>query len=335
MLEALYYHHLQQHDIADSATQNEDTRLPLIQCDLCPHFCVLKPGASGRCGARIHLDGKLFTTNYGFVSALAIDPIEKKPLKRWYPGTEILSFSTLGCNMSCPFCQNYGISMVHSTVHALHLSTEAPLPSGCEPMTPSELVALAIQQGVPAIAYTYNEPTVFYEMVLETAMLARAAGLRNVLVTNGLINEAPLLALLPYIDAMNIDVKAPTDALYKKLGAPSLDCILHTLEVVEKYNHNFASHDTDANLRRPAIHVELTHLLVPGICDDLDKMEVLWQRLQQINPDYVIHLTRYYPRYHYDEPATTIEMVAQAQLRAKKYFRYVYGVGTTCLDNPF
>ncbi len=183
-----------------------------------PHYCRLDDGEFGLCGVRRSVAGKLETYTYGRVSSIAVDPIEKKPLHTFMPGTDILSFGSVGCNFDCGFCQNCDISKTFD------------LDGRYKEMTPGEIVGWALEHDVPGIAYTYNEPTVFYEMMLETAKLAKTEGLWNVIVTNGYINREPFLELAPYIDAMNIDVKTYEDQLYKEVCNGHLRPVIETVK---------------------------------------------------------------------------------------------------------
>ena len=264
----------------------------IIHCSLCPHLCKIKDGQIGRCGVRKVIDDQLYCLNYGEISVIHIDPIEKKPIVEWMPSSEILSIGSFGCNLHCGFCQNYEISLENP--HTIH-------------MTPTEIIDKAISCGVPSIAYTYNEPTIFYEMMLDVAKLAKERGLKNVMVTNGFIEEKPLFHILDYIDAMNIDVKTYNDDLYKQLGGDALSKILKTIEI--------------ASTR---CHVELSLLIVPGISDDLQGMDELFQKLSGIDKELVLHISRYFPVYKYNEPATDLIIMIKIQEIARKYFHSVY-----------
>lgn len=262
-----------------------------IHCCLCPHHCILKEQQLGRCGARKVIDGKLYSLNYGEISVINIDPIEKKPVINWMPGSQILSIGSFGCNLHCTFCQNYEISM------------ERPFTIE---MAPKDIVKKAIDNGLPAIAYTYNEPTIFYEMMFDVANLARKNALKNVMVTNGFIEEEPLLNILDFLDAMNIDLKTYSDDMYKKLGASTVDKILRTVEI--------------ASAR---CHVEISLLIVPGISDDIVRMQGLFEDLSEINQDLTLHISRYFPMYKHNESPTDINIMKKIQDNALKYFNKV------------
>lgn len=264
----------------------------LIQCELCPHNCKLKDHQVGRCRVRKNIDGKLISLNYGEVSALQIDPIEKKPLYHWKPGTKIFSIGSHGCNMRCGFCQNHEISLDQPEIVKI---------------SPAKVVEKALSHMMPSIAYTYNEPTIFFEMMLETAKLAHENGIKNVVVTNGLINEKPLLELLPWIDAMNIDLKTYSDEIYQRLGGTSVADVLNTIKLASS-----------------ACHVEVTILIVPQVSDDPVEFEKLMIRLKEVAPEVVLHLSRYFPRFLYDEPATDISQMRKLKEIALGYFKKVY-----------
>lgn len=260
-------------------------------CHLCPNDCRIKNGETGICGTRKHIDGCLYAINYGKVAAIQIDPIEKKPLAKWHPGTEILSIGSYGCNLHCPFCQN----------HALVADCR-----GGRDMTPEEVVQEALRHGLSAIAYTYNEPTVFYEMVLDTAKLAKKHGLDNVLVTNGYIQQKPLLALLPYIDAMNVDIKSYDDNKFFHMCGGHLKPVIEMIKTSKAY-----------------AHVEITMLLVPELYDDLEKIDRFCAFLALELGDMPLHLSRYFPRHLHRTQATDVKWMVEVQQTAQKYFNWV------------
>jgi pyruvate formate lyase activating enzyme len=237
-----------------------------VRCLLCPHGCVLEQGGTGICMARKNMNGQLYSLNYAQVSSIALDPIEKKPLYRFHPGKTILSVGTFGCNFKCDYCQNWSISQ---------------RTAGTTELMPEKLADLAVKykdMGNIGVAYTYNEPSIWYEYVYETAILVKEKGLSNVLVTNGYINDEPLEKLLPYIDAMNIDVKAFTEDFYKKYCNGSLDSVKKT---VERAVRN--------------CHVEITTLVIPGLNDDPGQIEEIAEWLSGMSRDIVLHLTRFFP----------------------------------------
>ncbi|MCL2336209.1 MAG: AmmeMemoRadiSam system radical SAM enzyme [Firmicutes bacterium] len=267
-------------------------------CLVCPRLCHIPPGRRGFCRVRENRDGVLYAVNYGQCAAQALDPMEKKPLYHFYPGSLILSLGAAGCNLHCGFCQNW--QLAQGDPPAVYLA-------------PEQAVALALRQqeaGHPCVglAYTYSEPFMWYEYVYDTAILARQAGLKNVLVTNGYINEAPLLALLPYIDAMNIDVKAFTDDFYHRHCAGSLAPVLHTVETAVKRH----------------CHVEITTLLVPGLNDSEAEVARLSGWLAALHPEIPLHFSRYFPNYRMHLPPTPLESLSRARETALQKLRYVY-----------
>ena len=262
-------------------------------CPVCFHHCRLRDGQYGRCRARKNKEGTIICDNYGKITALALDPIEKKPLCDFFPGSRILSAGSYGCNLSCPFCQNHDISMNGAE------KTEWRM------MTPEELADLADQcrpEGNIGIAFTYNEPLIGYEYVRDTARLIRERGMKNVLVTNGTAELQVLEELLPYIDAMNIDLKGFTEEYYRKLGGE--------LEVVKRFITRAAAD----------CHVELTTLIVPGENDRTDEMEREAEWIASVDPKISLHVTRFFPRYRMtDRDATEVETVYRLKDTAKKY----------------
>ncbi|QSQ08280.1 Pyruvate formate-lyase 1-activating enzyme [Koleobacter methoxysyntrophicus] len=265
-----------------------------VKCFLCPHNCLISEGKSGFCRQRKNVKGKLYTLNYGRVSSYGVDPIEKKPLYHFYPGSLIFSLGTLGCNFRCRFCQNWQIAQVE----------DGPAVG----ITPERAAELARSfKGNIGIAYTYSEPLIWYEYVLETARLAKQKGLKNVLVTNGFVNEKPLKDLLPYIDAMNIDVKGFTREFYKEYIKGDLSPVIETVERASK-----------------ECHVEITTLLIPGLNDSEEDIRALSRWLGSLKRDIPLHLTRYFPNYKMDLPPTPVETMKKAREIAAAELDYVY-----------
>ena len=266
-------------------------------CPVCPHHCRLKEGAFGRCGARKNEGGTVVGTNYGKLTAIALDPIGKKPLAFFHPGSFVLSVGSFGCNLSCPFCQNYGIAAAREA-EAGRLYR----------LSPEELCQIAENErprGNIGVAYTYNEALVGYEFVRDTAKLVHKAGMLNVLVTNGTAELPILEEILPYIDAMNIDLKGFTPEIYRYLGGD--------LETVKRFIARAAK----------GCHVELTTLVVPGMNDDPGEMrrEAAW--IAGINPGIPLHITRYFPRYKMRRPPTDIESMRRLETVAREYLTRV------------
>lgn len=265
-----------------------------VNCCLCPHHCKIAPGKVGTCKVRKNIDGKLYSINYGRVSSWAMDPIEKKPLYHFYPGSMIFSVGSIGCNFRCKFCQNWQIAQLTD------ISTQE--------ISAAELIKAAKRQkGNIGIAYTYNEPTIWYEYVIECAKLARQEGLKNVLITNGFIEKEPLQEILPYIDAMNIDIKAFHEEFYKDLAFGSLSPVKRTVEIAQA-----------------KCHVEITTLLIPGMNDRDQEIEKLAKWLSSLRKDIPLHLTRYFPNYKLNIPPTPINKIKAARNIAMKHLDYVY-----------
>ena len=268
------------------------------KCELCFHHCELDEGQTGLCRARGCRDGKIAALNYGKLTSLALDPIEKKPLRRFRPGSLILSAGSFGCNLRCPFCQNHEISMAgDGELRTVELS-------------PEQLAAKAaelVPQGNIGIAYTYNEPLVGYEYVADCAALIRERGLVNVLVTNGTVEEAPWRELLPLINAANIDLKGVTAAWYRQLGG-DLDTVKRSVALAAE-----------------RCHVEVTTLLVPGENDSVGEIRELARWLAGVDPNIPLHLSRFFPRYRMtDRPPTAVERVCRLADEARAYLSYVY-----------
>lgn len=265
-----------------------------VQCHLCPHNCILDEGQIGICKARQNIDGKIYSLVWGEVSSIALDPIEKKPLFHFYPGSFILSLGTFGCNFSCDNCQNWQISQQRA-------------PTDYYP--PERIVAMAKEEkGNIGIAYTYNEPLIWYEYVLECAKIAKSEGLKNVLVTNGYINEEPLLNLLPYIDAMNVDVKAMKEDFYHKICKGRLSPVLRTVELA--YQHG--------------VHIEVTNLIIPTLNDTDEDFQALADWLSAIDKSIPLHFTRYYPAFRMTLPPTPVSTLIKARKLAMQKLDYVY-----------
>lgn len=266
-----------------------------VGCLLCPHGCVIAPGKKGMCGARVNRGGELYAENYGRVTSLALDPVEKKPLYHFHPGGMILSLGSYGCNLRCPFCQNHEISM-----------QEAPW----REMRPEEVASLSLAlaaKGNIGAAYTYNEPLIGYEFVRDCAALIRRQGQKNALVTNGFLREAPLRELLPLIDAMNIDLKSFSPGFYREIRGE--------LEAVKAV----------IALAAGACHLEVTTLVIPGKNDSEEETEALAAWLAGVDPNIPLHLSRFFPRYKLlDTPPTPVAAIRRLAKIAGKHLRYVY-----------
>ncbi len=267
-------------------------------CELCFHRCDLSEDQTGFCRARACRDGVIVPLNYGKLTSLALDPIEKKPLRRFHPGSLILSAGSFGCNLRCHFCQNHEISMAgEGGVETLEISPEALANKALE----------LRRHGNIGVAYTYNEPLIGYEYVQDCTALVHERGMVNVLVTNGTLEEAPWRALLPLIDAANIDLKGFTPEWYRKLGG--------NLETVKR----------SISLAAERCHVEVATLLVPGENDSVEEVRALAQWLASVDPKIPLHLSRFFPRYRMaDRPPTPVEEVYRLADEAKTYLSFVY-----------
>lgn len=279
-----------------------------VDCLLCPHRCRIPPGGRGLCRYRVNADGELLATSYGEVSAIGFDPIEKKPLYHFMPGSTILSLGTVGCNLACAFCQNWRISQ--SPAETRHLPpAEAAARAGARSPDGSRSAG---------IAYTYSEPLVWWEYVHDTARLVRERGLVNVLVTNGFVEAEPLAELLPWIDALNVDVKAFTDQFYRQICRGRLDPVLRTVET--------------AHAR--GCHVEVTTLVVPGLNDSPDQLERLAEWLAGIDRGIPLHLSRYFPNHQMSEPGPTPAAALRAAAAiARRHLDHVYVGNAFELEN--
>jgi pyruvate formate lyase activating enzyme len=265
-----------------------------IQCLLCPHGCLIAPERHGRCRVRFNRGGEFDIPFYGRLSAVAVDPIEKKPLYHFYPASSILSIGFVGCSFHCPFCQNFGISQ--STAQA-----------AAQVFSPEEVVRTAQERDSFGIAYTYSEPLVHIEYVLDCARLARERGLKNVLVSNGFINPKPADDLLDILDAANIDLKTFNPEFYRsEIGG--------SLEEVKRFLTQAAG----------KIHLEVTTLVIPTKNDSPDEIDAIARFLSGLDPEIPYHLSCYYPTYRYTIPPTSSETVRRLAETARKHLSFVY-----------
>jgi len=264
----------------------------LIECNLCSHSCRISEGDTGICGVRKNQNGKLYSLIYGSYSSMATDPIEKKPLYHFKPGTNVFSLGTVGCNFKCLHCQNYGIS------------TANPSLSYLKDLSPEDSVKLAKQYDCQGIAYTYNEPTIWYEFTLDSAKLAKKNNLYTCYVTNGYIQEEPLKEISPFLDAMNIDVKAFTENFYKKICKAKLKPVLDTCILAKKLG----------------IHIELTYLVIPNHNDSLNEIQEFctWV-VEKLGNNVPVHFSRFHPDHKLlDSPATSVDSLIKIYEIAKK-----------------
>ncbi len=274
----------------------------MARCEVCFRHCEIPESGVGFCGGRICENGTVRAGNYGRLTGIALDPIEKKPLQRFHPGSMILSVGSYGCNLRCPFCQNFGISWSEQVKKRAALARFVP---------PEELVRLALEtrsRGNIGLAFTYNEPLIGWEYVRDTAKPAHEAGLKNVLVTNGTAELPVLEAFLPYIDAMNIDLKGFTEQYYTHVLGGSL-------KMVKAYITR-AVRDT---------HVELTTLIIPGENDSEEEMRRMTEWISALSPEIPLHISRFFPRFHMtDRPATDVKKIYRLAEVAREKLKYVY-----------
>ncbi len=270
-----------------------------VQCVLCPHLCTLAPGERGRCSVRLNLGGELISLVYGRPVAVNNDPVEKKPLFHFMPGTDVFSIATAGCNLKCEFCQNWEISQA------------LPEDVTSYDMPPEAVIENALAYGCEAIAYTYTEPAVYFEYTRDCARLAREAGIKNILVTAGYINRGPLSELAEYIDAANVDLKSMSDAYYRNICGGTLQPVL----------------DTIIHLKESGTWVEITNLIVPTLNDDPDEVDALarWV-LDNTGEDTPLHFSRFFPMYRLTNlPPTPLDTLQGARERAMDIgINYVY-----------
>jgi len=270
-----------------------------VRCELCPHRCLISPGKRGICGVRENREGTLVALTYGKVAAVQFDPMEKKPLYHFHPGKPILSIGSVGCNFHCGFCQN------------IHLvECRAPL----SPVPIPDLVRAARREGAVGISYTYNEPMIWFEFVLDCAREFRKSGMANVLVTNGFVSPEPLAELLPLVDAMNIDLKSMDPEFYRKICGGKLDPVLDTIRK-----------------SAGATHVEITNLLVTGENDSDESIRAVVDFVAGVDPEIPLHFSRYMPMHRFTAPPTPPARLAAAFRIARERLPYVY-VGNYHLD---
>ena len=276
-------------------------------CPVCPHQCLLSEGKTGKCRARGMKDGKIIPLNYGIATSLALDPIEKKPLARFYPGGKILSIGSYGCNLKCPFCQNWEISMSDGREYCQGRRADERF------LTPEALAETAKQlraRGNIGVAFTYNEPLISYEYVLDTAKYLKESDLKTVLVTNGCINEEIASLVLPVTDALNIDLKSFQETVYRK----TLDGNLAT---VQRFIEKAAEQ----------CHVELTSLIVPGMNDSDEEMLAMTQWIASLpgGNEIPLHITRFFPRYRVlDKKPTDRSVILRLVGVARQQLKHVY-----------
>jgi len=259
----------------------------VVQCDLCPKRCRVRPGESGDCRIRVNVDGKLLAVTYGFPSAAHVDPIEKKPLFHFIPGTPVFSIATVGCNLHCLNCQNWEISQ------------QDPVDAIAMRMPPEDVVARAKAAGCPSIAYTYTDPSVYYEYALDSSRKAREAGIRNVLVTAGYLNEKPLRELCRVVDAATVDIKAMTEKFYREVCGATLAPVLHYLVTAKSMG----------------IHLETSNLVIPTLNDSDAEIQSLCRWIKEnLGGETPLHFLRFFPQHRMRHlPPTPTETLMRAR----------------------
>jgi pyruvate formate lyase activating enzyme len=271
-----------------------------VECTLCPHNCKIAPGKRGICGVRENQDGKLVSLVYGKLAASHIDPIEKKPLFHFLPGSSAYSVATVGCNLSCPFCQNHDLSLAYrdkSRIGGFDAQVE-------------QIVAEALSSGCESLCFTYTEPTIFFEYMLDLAVLGKEKGLKNTMVSNGFIQPEPLKELSPYMDAANIDLKAFREKTYREILKARLQPVL----------------DTISTLPSLGVWTEVTTLVVPGMNDSDKELKDIATFLAGLDPEIPWHVSRFYPSYLWTghEPTPVASLRRALQIGKEAGLKYVY-----------
>ncbi len=264
-----------------------------VECELCPQRCRIPDKGHGLCLGRVNRGGALHADNYGQCVTMSMDPVEKKPLYHFCPGRQVLSVACNGCNLRCEFCQNWTISQA---------------PAVTESIPPEKLAQIAHENGSFGIAYTYTEPLIWFEYILDAGALAHERGLKNILVTNGIINEEPLLELLPVIDAMNIDLKSMRGDFYQRY------CHVDGIEAARR----------TIELAAARVHLEVTNLIIPGLNDSDEELRDMVDFLADISPLIPLHISRYFPTFKMKIPATPLETLERARRIACERLQYVY-----------
>lgn len=272
-----------------------------IRCNLCNHRCKIKEGKRGICAVRENREGRLYSLVYGKVIAEHIDPIEKKPLFHFWPGSRAFSIGTVGCNFHCKHCQNFDISQYPQKHKGEIIGQDR---------TPEEIVAAAKAAGCKTIAYTYTEPTIFCEFAYETALLAQKEGIKNVFVSNGYMSSEAARQLAPYLDAINVDLKAYTDKFYKTVCGARLKPVLQTIELMRELH----------------VWIEVTTLIIPGLNDGEQELRDIARFVKGVGPEIPWHVSQFYPAYKLlDRPPTPVAKLRRArEIGMEEGLRYVY-----------
>ncbi len=264
-----------------------------VRCLLCPHRCLIPPGMKGLCRSRENRGGRLVSSSYGHVAALHVDPIEKKPLYHFLPGSRVLSAGNNGCNLKCAFCQNWSISQIDAETTYI---------------SPADLLQATLNAGTPSVAFTYAEPVVWFDYVLDCCRMLRESGIKTALVTNGMINPEPLAMILPFVDAMNIDIKSMDSDFYRSICHGWRDPVLETARM--------ASHHC---------HLEITNLVIPNRNDSEELFHRLGVFIQnELSSHTPLHLSAYHPEYRLSEPPTSYETLKTARMILRQYLDFVY-----------
>jgi len=269
-----------------------------VKCTLCPKGCVIADSKTGVCDVRENVGGKLYSLVYEKPVAIHIDPIEKKPLYHFYPGSSILSIGTYGCNLDCKFCQNYDLSQ----------EFEASSFEFIDNVKPERIIEMCFEKKLKFVAFTYNEPTIYYEYMLDIAKLCKVNGLKTVSVSNGQINEKPLKQLINYIDAFNIDLKAFNNDFYKKICNGDLQTTKNTLKIIVEEKK----------------HLEITFLLIEGFNDDENEFRQMCEFIRSLGDNVVLHISRSFPRYKLEFNITPIPLMKKFEKIARENVKYVY-----------
>ncbi len=269
-----------------------------VECKLCPNFCILQNNMTGNCNTRICKDNKLYSLSYGNLCAIHPDPVEKKPLYHFLPGSKSLSIATSGCVLHCSNCQNHSISQTRPQKTKNHIA-------------PGKLIAEAKKTNCKSISYTYTDPVAFYEFAYDCSVIAKKHGIKNVFISSGFINPEPLKKIAPYIDAANIDLKSFNNSTYKNINKGLLHPVLKSLKILKDYN----------------VWIEITNLIIPGINDNLDEIKKMCEWLYSNNfENYPIHFSRFFPAYKLNKlPPTPVERLYEARQTATDAgLKYVY-----------
>lgn len=269
-----------------------------VRCLLCPKECSISEKTTGVCGVRENIDGKLYTLAHSKPVAIHLDPIEKKPLYHFYPGEAILSVGTYGCNLNCKFCQNHDISQDFETESFNNIKE----------VSPKEIISICKHNGYKFVAFTYNEPSVFYEYMLEIAILCKSNDIKTVMVSNGQINPEPFEILVEYIDAFNIDLKSFNPDFYRKICGGEIEATKQTIESIVRHGK----------------HIEVTFLLIKGLNDSEEEFKHMCNYLSALDKNIVLHISRAFPRYKLNFEVTPKELINRFYKTAQAHLNYVY-----------